>query len=524
MPSPRHSIVVATAAQAAARDRAAIAGGMESFSLMANAGTATVAMIVRDCADKLADGVAIFAGPGNNGGDAYVVAAQLARAGVRVRLHAAEPPRTDDAIRAAAIAAPSLIHGAPTGNEQLAIDGLLGTGHRGTLRASVLQACERLRLFLDRNATIVALDVPTGLDATTGDISAESVPAHITVSYGTFKRAHVVARHHVGRVVLVDIGLNGTVMPEDNAWHLAEQGMLHPQIVPVAWNSWKTRRGVVALAGGDAGMAGAIVLSARGALATGVGLAHCIVQRASVSAVQISVPQAIAHSCDDDMSGLVAACDALAVGPGLGRGERSRALLADLTSRFERSLLLDADALTLIATSGGRRSAEVLADIAGDRQVVCTPHPREFAALIGSDVPSAIDERVELLQSFAITSRCTVLLKGTPTVICSPDGAAPVVAARGTPALATGGSGDMLTGIIAALLAQRMSGVAAASTGAWLHGRAAEIASRDAGTVRGVSLDAVAAKLPYAWRELEQPATFPVSVLGELPSVMQVFG
>jgi hydroxyethylthiazole kinase-like uncharacterized protein yjeF len=222
MPRPAHHLPVTTAQQAAARDRAAIAAGIPSFDLMARAGTATAAIILRDFASSLSDGVAIFAGAGNNGGDAYVVAAQLVRAGIGVRLHAAEPPRTPDATRAAALVSPLLVHGEPTGNERIAIDGLLGTGHQGALRGSIATACERLSRYRDANTAIVALDVPSGLDAATGDIATGSVAADATLSYGTFKRGQLIARAHVGRLLLVDIGLDGHAHQGDGAWLLAE--------------------------------------------------------------------------------------------------------------------------------------------------------------------------------------------------------------------------------------------------------------------------------------------------------------
>jgi len=141
---------VTTAAEAAARDRAAIAAGISAFDLMLAAGTVAAAEVLRRFGHQLGHGVALFAGTGNNGGDAYVAAAQLARAGVTVRLHAAGPPRTPDAIRAAALAAPALVHGAPGGHERVVIDGLLGTGHQGPLRREIAAACVQLRQAFER--------------------------------------------------------------------------------------------------------------------------------------------------------------------------------------------------------------------------------------------------------------------------------------------------------------------------------------------------------------------------------------
>jgi NAD(P)H-hydrate epimerase len=203
-------------------------------------------------------------------------------------------------------------------------------------------------------------------------------------------------------------------------------------------------------------------------------------------------------------------------------------LLESLLTASALPLVLDADALNLLVATAQHEQlqpAALLSRYANDgRTIVCTPHPGEFARMVGSELPEALSARVELAQSYAMTSRTTVLLKGTPTVVCTSDGTAPIVVARGTPALATGGSGDLLTGIIATLLAQGCTGGSAAALGAWLHGRAAEIATAAHGTTRGVGLDRVLAAMPNAWREVEQPASFPLHLQAELPSVVHTHG
>jgi NAD(P)H-hydrate epimerase len=199
-----------------------------------------------------------------------------------------------------------------------------------------------------------------------------------------------------------------------------------------------------------------------------------------------------------------------------------------LTRQSEAPIVLDADALNILATmatEASKPSAAVLSALMrGRRQVVCTPHPGEFTRLLNEELPSDFAGRVERVQSFAMTSGSTVLLKGTPTVICTGDGAPPVCVARGTAALSTGGSGDMLTGIITTLLSQGVPGGPAAILGAWLHGRAAEIATTEMRTSRGISLDRIGELVPAAWREVEQPANFQPSLLAELPSVLSLSG
>jgi NAD(P)H-hydrate epimerase len=296
---------VTTAAESAARDQAAIAAGVPSFDLMRNAGSASAALILREYSDRLAHGVALYAGSGNNGGDAYIVAAQLARAGVSVRMQITAPPRTAGALRAKAIADSYGVYGAPTGHERVVVDGLLGTGHRGALRDGIAAACARMAVARHAGATMVALDLPSGLDASTGEIADGSVAAHDTLCFGTIKRGVLLARAHAGRVVLLDIGLphgdegddgDEGAHGDDHAWRLVSAGALARWVPPVAWDAHKGRRGRVIVVGGQEGMAGAVVLASRGALAAGAGVVHALVEAPSVAAVQALVPQAIAES------------------------------------------------------------------------------------------------------------------------------------------------------------------------------------------------------------------------------------
>ena len=545
--APSRALRVTTAAEAAARDHAAIQGGTPSFELMLQAGTAAAAVILREYVDHLSHGVALFAGVGNNGGDAYVMAAQLARAGVAVRLQASAPPRTTDAQRAAALAAPYLVYGAPTGNERVVVDGLLGTGHRGALREEIRTDCACLALARDRGAVVVALDLPSGLEASSGEVAVGSVPAGLTLAFGTIKRAHLLRRDHVGRLVLLDIGLrlcgDRPGDADDEAWRWAHDralGAMRESMAPAdAWQAHKGTRGRVGLAGGDRGMAGAIVLAARAALRSGAGLVHAIVDEASVSAVQSLVPQALAHRWPDPADGEHpgahadarddshhdahhdARYDALAIGPGLGRGRGSATVMQRLLDLHRGTpLVLDADALWQAADAGGALGtdpASVLRHWTRETaHVVCTPHPGEFARLLGTTLPDSWEERAALLAHFARRAGCTVLLKGAPTLVATPDGQPLWVVPHGTPMLATGGSGDCLTGIIATLLAQGCGARDAAVLGATVHGRAAERLTLARGTARGSTLDEVLGELAAVWHAIDRPPAHAPSVLAEL--------
>lgn len=493
---------------------------------MMNAGTRTAEIILRDYAHQLAYGVAVFAGTGNNGGDAYIVAAQLARAGVRVRLIAAAPPRTADASRAANIARAHvrerITFDAPTGNEHLCVDGLLGTGHHGELRPAIAAHTAWLNAASERGATIVALDVPTGVDATTGTVSTGAVRATCTVTYGTIKRGLLIARSAVGRLVLVDIGLGAHARGYDDSWQLASAPDIALRVPDIAWNVHKGTRGHLALVGGTNGMAGAIVLASRAALASGIGLVRTFTQIASVPVLQQAVPQAVALTWGPADTGRWA--HALAIGPGLGRtADSTNVLRSTLDQNPAVPAVLDADALTLIADDSKNVAARLRAWCGEGRAVVCTPHAGEFARMTGARLTDDWSARATAVQEFADAAQVTVLLKGTPTLIASP-GESIVAVPRGSAVLATGGSGDLLTGIIGAMLAQGASPRDAAIVGATVHGCAAErVSQRRAyparAATRGATLDDVLYEIPSAWLDVCAPSAAPFGVLCELPAV-----
>lgn len=533
----RHPLRVTTAAEAAARDQGAIAAGIPSYALMSRAGEQAADVILRSCSDRFARGVALFAGSGNNGGDAYVVAAALGRAGVTVRLHAIAPPTTPDAQRAAAEAAPFLMRGAPTGSEQVVVDGLLGTGHRGALRAPVMAAVEQLQQARAMGATVVALDMPSGLDATTGEAAAGTVVADCTVTFGTIKRGLLLRRELAGRVLLVDIGLEEFAdRPgefDDAAWRYWSGAPLAAALPPLPWSAHKGTRGRVAIVGGAEGMAGAPCWAAHGALRAGAGLVRLAVEDRALPVVQGLVPHATAERWEALMTGVVSEdghdalvpehFDAVAIGPGLGRTAFAMRVLDHVAWQYRHTpLVLDADALNLLvhgAREHGMTPAELLAQWASESPgIVCTPHPGEFARLIEAPCPAAWPDRADILQAFAQRAKVTVLLKGTPTLIASPDAPSLTVTPHGTPLLATGGSGDVLTGMIVALLGQGVPAPMAAMLAATAHGRGAEIATEAAGGVRGTTLDDLLAALPAAWRALEAPPRLDRSVLMDFPA------
>ncbi|HUF30819.1 MAG TPA: NAD(P)H-hydrate dehydratase [Gemmatimonadaceae bacterium] len=496
-------VPVLSAAQSATADAAAIAAGTPSLELMERAGAAATSIILARYRRLLAGGVRILAGPGNNGGDGWVVARLLAQQGVAVAVESIGDPRTAEAQamrdRAAGCITSDRLDGAP-----VIVDALLGTGSRGQPRGAIANAVQTLDSARRAGARIVALDVPTGLDATTGEASLVA-PAECTITFGSVKRGHLLARHLTGDLVVVDIGLGEPVGTGVLA-ELVTAEWVRSAVPAISPNAHKGTRGKLAIVGGAEGMAGACILAARSALRSGIGMVRVLVQPASLQAVQAAVPAALAGAwpdSDDEASELMMWADGLLIGPGLGTNSGARKVVERMLAAGQCPVALDADALNVFAGEAG-----ALGSWLGGRVALLTPHPAEAGRLAEASTAEVLARRFEIAGELAEKTRAGVLLKGVPTVIAGVDGRT-MVSARGTAALATGGSGDVLAGIAATLLLQMRDALPAGACAAFVHGRAAELAD-SSGTVRGVDLDDVITSLGAAWREWPPAPTPPV--------------
>lgn len=493
---------VLSPAQARAWDAATIAAGVPSRALMQRAGSAAATEIARRFPDALGHGVAVFAGAGNNGGDAWVVARALAASGVDVRVREVAPPKTDDARAERELAGsfPS-----PTGGERVLVDGVLGTGAQGPPHGAVAEAIQVIRVARAAGATVVSLDVPSGLDAGSG--AGDSVTADLTIAFGSFTRGLLVARNRCGAIAVVDIGLAASVGPREAA-RFVDEAWFRSRVPRLSASAHKGERRHVEIVGGAAGMAGAAILAGRAALRAGAGLVRVVADEASVPAIQGGLPEALAVTWQDGT--LRGWAHALAIGPGLGASSGTRDIIECALRTSDAPAVLDADALNAF-----RGDLDALAALVHGRQVVLTPHPAEMARLAGVEVREVLERRWEIAGDVARRTGAVVLLKGVPTIVAAPDGRT-VVVARGTPALATGGSGDVLAGVIATLLAQVTHPLEAAACGAWAHGRAAELAHAGR-SPRGTLLSDVLEALAHVWDGTTAAASYPV--LAELPAI-----
>ncbi len=507
------TVRVVSASEAAELDRRSIAGGVPSRALMQAAGRGSAQLLLERYPLEAAHGVAVYAGGGNNGGDAWVVAGELARRGVRVRIAEVVPARTPDAIAEREAASAALEHAVPDGSEGLIVDGLLGTGASGAPRDEIAGAIGRIDFVRSRGRDgprVVALDVPSGVDATTGATPGAHVCADLTVSFGSLKRGLLVNRGACGAIVVLDIGLSAEAARFGELSPLVDAAMALGAVPGIpAWAHKGTRRKLLVV-GGSAGMAGAAVLAARAAMRSGIGMVKLCVAPESMTAVQAAEPVAMAAPWPTDAGALhrlAGWAHAMLIGPGIGDTPASRTLVEQLLGCWKGPVVLDADALNVFSGDAG-----ALAGLLADRAAVITPHAVEFARLRGTTVEEVNERLFEIAAELARAVGATVLLKGVPTVVS--DGLSTGVCASGTPVLATAGSGDVLSGIVATLLAQTGDARASACTAAWVHGRAAELAGM--GRVRGVSLQQVMESLSDAWGE---PTPCVPPVLAELPAV-----
>jgi NAD(P)H-hydrate epimerase len=423
--------------------------------LMERAGAAVAREAMRAFPD--ARRFACVCGGGSNGGDGRVAARVLREAG-------RDADETND-----------------VDGYDVVVDALFGTGFRGEPRPDAAALIERIN---DAQAAVVAVDLPSGVDASTGEVAGAVVDADLTVTFHGLKVGVVVSpgRFHAGTVVVADIGLEDVA----TVHHRATTELLG--LVPHrAAGDTKYTAGSVLVVGGQPGMTGAACLSALAALRADAGYVTLAVPTESLPVVESLAlePVKIGWKDQDAVEVIAEAAEragSLALGPGLGRSEARRALTRALLERVEVPAVVDADALH--GFEPVRRAAPT----------VLTPHAGELARLLDMDSAWVAAHRLEAARSAADRYGAVVLLKGADTIVVGPDGGA-IVCDLGPPSLATAGTGDVLTGILASFLAKGVEPNLAAAAAAVAHARAAELSPYTAGLVAGDLLDALPAVL-----------------------------
>jgi ADP-dependent NAD(P)H-hydrate dehydratase / NAD(P)H-hydrate epimerase len=458
--------------------------------------------------------VVVLAGSGDNGGDALYAAAQLARRGVAVTAIAAGSrvhPGGSTALREAGGRvtddtgdAAGLMDAA-----DLIVDGLLGIGGRGGLREPFAGLAARTGQARQAGATVVAVDLPSGIDADTGAVGGPAVRADVTVTFGTLKPGLLIdpGAGHAGAVELVDIGL-GPYLKEPylkGGPHAAaaQRDDIRELLPRPGAESDKYRRGVLGLLAGSDRFTGAVLLSAGGAVHGGAGMVRVVTADVAAVLVRQAWPETVVtvHPDDGDwdLPGSVGRVQAWVAGPGMGTDSAAAARLAAIL-RTDLPVLVDADGLTILSQQQGLLPRSTSGNSA---PTLITPHAGELGRLLGADPASVEARRLEHARRAAGRLGVTVLLKGSTTIIAPPDAGPVLVNPTGTPWLATAGSGDVLSGLCGALLAQGLTPAQAGLAGAYLHGLAGRLAASPDGAGQApIGASDLVRALPAAFRSL----------------------
>jgi NAD(P)H-hydrate epimerase len=502
-----------TATEAGTLDK--VAGeryGVSIGTLMENAGQA-LAEHAEACATTRR--AVVFAGPGNNGGDGFVAARLLRERGLHVEVTAVAPTA-----RMTGIARDNLQRWQVLGTVledgtfpelqagDVAVDAIFGTGLKRAPEGRPAAAIAWINDRRARGCTVIAADLPSGLDSDTGLTPGACVQADLSVTFAALKRGlcQEPGASLAGRIVVADIGIPQEAyasLPGPST-ELLEEGQMRALFTPRPAASFKNDYGHLLVVAGSWDKSGAAALVVRGALRAGAGLVTLQSRPAAIARVVMGTPEVMSLALPGAHHGPLGLSDlphlleglqqktALAAGPGIPRGPETAALLGGVLKEFPGPVVLDADALNAVA-----EQPEILHSIAG--RGVITPHPGEMARLTKTSSAQVQSDRFGTAQRFAREYGVTVLLKGAKTVIGDPDGALWVVP-TGNPGLAKGGTGDVLCGIVGGLLAQRLSPSAAARAGAYLHGLAADRLTSRRGQ-RGILASDLPEELGSIWAD-----------------------
>jgi len=494
------------------------------IELMERAGRGVAEVIVHEYGDDHApheghdahetQKAVIFVGPGNNGGDGLVVARYLAQAGWRASVHLLKPPEkfTPDAAKNyqrlrelmesnADVAEfdangpdwPARVE-ADLADADVVVDAIFGTGVAGAPRGKALEMIMRIN---DSGLPVVAIDIPSGIDGSTGEAPGEAVEAESTLTIGAPKVGSLFhpGKWHCGEVAVIDIGFEDEVIARHaGAVHLLDKLEAASRLPYRAPDLHKFDAGTLVLVAGSASYRGAALLAGEAALRSGCGMVYLFVPDVIRDAIDVALREVItvpipstsdgtaARGAADVIRPYLERADAVAIGPGMGRHAETDEFIRKFVAEAALPTIIDADGITAFAG----RSAELSEP---DHPIVITPHSGELKRLLGTDIPAGGTpawalERLRVTSETATQLGVTLVHKGAPALVAAPDGEV-WINTSGSSALATGGTGDVLTGMVGGLLAQGADAMDAACVAVWLHGRAGERAAEDLGK-RGV--------------------------------------
>jgi ADP-dependent NAD(P)H-hydrate dehydratase / NAD(P)H-hydrate epimerase len=475
--------------------------GIPSLVLMENAGRQVVAAMEAMHDDLTDRHVAVLCGPGNNGGDGFVVARTLAQRGVEVSvflLGQVADVRGDARTNLEILGHLGLtvveiadsqaweLHFSEVSNCTLIVDAIFGTGLKAPV-SGLIQS-----VIADVNASgipIVSIDLPSGLSADSTELIGDSIDADLTITVAAPKLPLVLppAETRAGDILIADIGIPAGVLEslDGPRLELLTRSAMREFINPRMPDSHKGDYGRVLIVGGSRGKTGAPHLSALGALRSGAGLVTIATPTSCQAVIAAMAPEYMTEALDEAEEGLdpdavervlELARDVVAIGPGLGQAAGTRDFVLRLVDRATMPLVIDADGLNAFG-----RDPDRLAGREG-RDVIITPHPGEMGRLVGMSTEEVQANRLDIARNFAVVHHVYVVLKGHRTLIATPDEKV-FINPTGNPGMATGGTGDVLTGMMAAWLAQLLDAEAACKLAVYLHGMAGDLAETDKGEV-----------------------------------------
>ncbi len=480
---------IVTAKEMAAMDNFAIQElHIPGIVLMENAGTGIV-KTARSTLKHLKDkNIHIYCGSGNNGGDGFVAARHLLNIGAKVDVFVLS---SREKINGDALTNLNILE--KTGHKiffidklyetktpDLIIDAMLGTGVKGSLKGLYADCVQYINSL---NCPVLAVDIPTGVNADTGAIEGQAIKASHTATMALLKRGLLFSpgREHVGQLNIIDIGMPPRVIQakKPEIWRLGEEDIV-PLLPGRAPDAYKNKCGTVAVIAGSTGFTGAAALTSEAVLRAGAGLCYLCIPESLNSIIETKLTEVITWPVEDDGNGIlqldtrtdliknIQNQDSVAIGPGIGRHPKTAEFIFFLLQKLDKPAVLDADGLNICADN-----IQAVKEYKGE--MILTPHPGELSRLTGYPVKEILANRISIVQNFSHSWNKILVLKASPSLIGFPDGRV-FINPTGNAGMATAGSGDVLTGLITGLLAQGLSAQHAALAGVYLHGLAGDLA------------------------------------------------
>lgn len=493
--------------------------GIPGRELMENAGRGCAEHILAAYGSRNKNHAVIIAGKGNNGGDGYVIARHLLDKGwqVLVIVLAKQEEITGDALTNLVLLPDEMVSYCPaegTLTEQhsddiqqaaVVVDALLGTGLKNDLRGTYLEA---VALINAAPGKVVAVDIPSGVHGTTGRILGQAVQADLTVSFGFAKLGHLLypGAQQTGRLVVIDIGIPRQLMQEVTGYDYLNEKFVAPLLRPRDRQSHKGSYGHCLIIAGSTGKTGAAALSANATVRCGAGLVTLATPETINPILEIKTTEAMTVPLPDGGSGhltsasltqlerLLIGKQAVALGPGIDRHPETISLVQRLVAMITLPMVIDADGLNALAED------ITILHTKKSSALVLTPHPGEMSRLLGSPLPDMAAVRISVAQDFARSYGVYLVLKGAHTIIAGPNGQASINGS-GNPGMANGGMGDVLTGVITALLGQGYHPWQACQLAVFVHGLAGDMVANEKGEY-GMNASDVAEMLPLAFNRL----------------------